>query len=94
MKTRKKLGTNLRTQQIEIALLHLPRRRSKNGASLRGSRLRRVVLLRLTNGEEDGLEDINVRFKRHNMPLNGAACYDGISLKKKMRKGEDKKLSG
>jgi hypothetical protein len=52
---------------------------SKNGASLKGGRLRRVLLLRLTNGEEDGLEDINVRFKRHNMALNGAACYDETS---------------
>jgi hypothetical protein len=35
-----------------------------------------VFLLWLTNGKEDGLEDINVKLKRHNMALNGAPCND------------------
>ena len=44
-----------------------------------GGGLKGVFLLRLANREEDGLENINVRLKRHNMMLNGAACYDGTS---------------
>jgi hypothetical protein len=55
--------------------------------------LRRVLLLRLTNGEEDGLKDINVRLKRQNMALNGAPCYDKTSSNNKMSKGEDKKMN-
>jgi hypothetical protein len=38
-----------------------------------------MFLVRLAKGEEGGLEDINVGFKRHNMALNEAACYDGTS---------------
>jgi hypothetical protein len=41
--------------------------------------LRGMFLFRLTNGKDDGLEDINVRFKRNNMVLNGAASNDGTS---------------
>jgi hypothetical protein len=50
---------------------------SKNRTSLWGGVLRGVFLLRLTNEKEDGLENVNVLFKRHNMALNGAACNDG-----------------
>ena len=53
-------------------------------ASLRGGELRGVLLLRLTNREEDGLEDIKIRLKRHNMALNEAACSDGTSQNNKM----------
>ena len=41
--------------------------------------VRRVVLLKFTKRKDDGLEDINVGLKRHNMALNGAACNDGTS---------------
>ena len=63
-------------------------------ASLRGGELRGVLLLRLTNREEDGLEDIKIRLKRHNMALNEAACSDGTSQNNKMRIGEDKEMNG
>ena len=53
---------------------------------MRGGGLRGLFLVRLAKGEEDGLEDINVGFKRHNMTLNGAACYDGTSYTNKMQR--------
>jgi hypothetical protein len=51
-----------------------------------------VFLLRLTNAEEDGFEDINIRVKRHNMALNGATGYDGTSYNKRLRIVGDKKM--
>jgi hypothetical protein len=46
---------------------------------LRGGVLKRVLLVTLTNGEDDGLEDIKVQLERHNMALNGSACNNEIS---------------
>jgi hypothetical protein len=56
--------------------------------------LRSVFLLRLTNEEEDGLENIDVRLKCHNMVLNGATCNDETSYNNEMRIGEDKERNG
>jgi hypothetical protein len=33
----------------------------------------------IPHGEEEGLEDVDVRFECHNMALNGAAYNDGAS---------------
>jgi hypothetical protein len=60
-------------QNIRGSDLPEPGRRSKSLASLWGGVLRGVFLLKLKNGEEDGLKDVDVRLKRHNMALNGAA---------------------
>ena len=51
--------------------------RNKNIPSLKGNLLESVHVLRLTHGEEERLEDVDVRFERHNMALNGAASNDG-----------------
>jgi len=56
--------------------------------------LRGVILLRLTIGEEDEIEDINVRLKHHNMALNGTTCNDRTSWNNKMRVSEEKKMNG
>ena len=70
------------------------REEAQNRPPLWGSMLRSVFLLRLTNGEEDGLEDVDVRLKRHNMALTEAACNDGTSYNNKIQIGEDKEMNG
>ena len=56
--------------------------RSKNGPPLWGNLLENVFLLRFAHREEDGLEDVDVQFERHNMALNGVASNDGTPLEK------------
>jgi len=48
----------------------------------------------LTNGEEDGFEDIDVRLKHYNMTLNVAVCDNGTSQNKDMRIGKDNEMNG
>lgn len=50
--------------------------KSKNGLSLWGNLAGGVLLLSLTHGGEETLEDGNVRFKHHNMALNAEESND------------------
>jgi hypothetical protein len=75
-------------KKIEIPFCHFPGRRSKNGPPLWGNLLGGVLLLRLTHGEDEKLEDVDVRLEHHNMALNGAASNDKTpyNIKKKNTK--------